>query len=120
MDFFARQEQSRRATRRLVALFGLAFFAIAVFTAAAATVAIGMYAEYDPVTFGTRTWQQWAADNLPLLGTIVLITMGLMVLASLFRAKAGSSGNLDTCITIRTVPRSGRILAVRRWGADTD
>ena len=92
MDFFARQEQSRRATRRLVALFGLAFFAIAVFTAAAATVAIGMYAEYDPVTFGTRTWQQWAADNLPLLGTIVLITMGLMVLASLFRAATIARG----------------------------
>jgi Zn-dependent protease with chaperone function len=73
-------------------LFGLAFFAVAVFTAVAATLAVGMYGEYDPVTFGDRTWQQWTADNAPLLGTIVLVTMGLMMLASLYRAATIARG----------------------------
>jgi Zn-dependent protease with chaperone function len=92
VDFFSRQEQSRRATRRLVALFGFAFFAVAVITAVAAALAVDMYAEYDPFTFGTRTWQQWTADNVALLGTIVVVTMGLMVLASLYRAATIARG----------------------------
>jgi Zn-dependent protease with chaperone function len=92
MDFFSRQEQSRRATRRLVMLFGLAFFAVAVITAVAATAAVGMYTEYDPMTFGARTWQQWAVDNAALIGTIVVVTMGLMVLASLYRAATIARG----------------------------
>jgi Zn-dependent protease with chaperone function len=73
-------------------LFGLAFFAVAVITAVAATLAVGMYAEYDPMTFGARTGQQWTADNLPLIGTIVVVTMGLMVLASLYRAATIARG----------------------------
>jgi Zn-dependent protease with chaperone function len=92
MDFFSRQELSRRATRRLVVLFGLAFLAVALITAVAATLAVGMYAEYSPVTFGARTWQQWTADNLPLIGTIVVVTMGLMILASLYRAATIARG----------------------------
>jgi Zn-dependent protease with chaperone function len=92
VDFFSRQEQSRRATRRLVMLFGLAFFAVAVITAVAATLAVGMYTEYDPMTFGARTWQQWTAANAPLIGTIVVVTMGLMVLASLYRAATIARG----------------------------
>jgi Zn-dependent protease with chaperone function len=92
VDFFARQEQSRRATRRLVMLFGLAFFAVAMITAVAATIAVGMYTQYDPATFGVRTWQQWTADNAALIGMIVLITMGLMTLASLYRAATIARG----------------------------
>jgi Zn-dependent protease with chaperone function len=92
VDFFSRQEQSRRATQRLVLLFGLAFFAVALITAVAATVAVSMYADYDPMTFGARTWQQWTANNLPLIGTIVIVTMGLMVLASLYRAATIARG----------------------------
>jgi Zn-dependent protease with chaperone function len=51
-----------------------------------------MYADYDPMTFGARTWQQWTANNLPLIGTIVIVTMGLMVLASLYRAATIARG----------------------------
>ena len=92
MDFFSRQEQSRRATRGFVVLFGFAFFAVAVITAIAATLAVSMYADYDPVTFGARTGQQWAADNVQMLGTIVVVTMGLMLLASLYRAATIARG----------------------------
>jgi Zn-dependent protease with chaperone function len=51
-----------------------------------------MYADYDPMTFGARTWQQWTRNNLPLIGTIVIVTMGLMVLASLYRAATIARG----------------------------
>jgi Zn-dependent protease with chaperone function len=92
VDFFSRQEQSRRATRYLVLLFGLAFLTVAIATTIAATAAIGLFLQYDPFTFGSRTWSQWAADNAgPLAGAVAAI-VGLMVLASLYRAATLARG----------------------------
>ena len=73
-------------------LFGFAFFAVAVITAVASAIALSMYDQYDPAAFGARSSQQWIADNVPIIGTIVVVTMGLMVLASLYRAATIARG----------------------------
>ena len=92
MDFFSRQEQSRRTTRYLVLLFALAFLAVAAATAVAATVILSMFTQYDPLTLGARSWQQWAADNAGALAAVVLGIMLVMALASLSRAAMLASG----------------------------
>ncbi len=92
MDFFSRQEQSRRSTRYLVVLFAIAFLTVAIATAIAAIVAFGFFADYDPTTFGSRDLPAWLADNAARLFTIVAVTMGAMILASLFRAATLSRG----------------------------
>jgi Zn-dependent protease with chaperone function len=92
VDFFSRQEQSRRTTRRLVVLFALAFLTVALATTLIAAAALSLYLEYDPFTFGARSSQQWAADNAWRLAAFVAAIVGVMLLASLYRTATLSRG----------------------------
>ena len=92
MDFFSRQEQSRRTTRRLVVLFALAFLAVALATTVIAAAALSLFLEYDPFTFGARSSVQWAADNTWRLVGFVAAIIGVMMLASLYRTATLSRG----------------------------
>lgn len=92
MDFFARQEQSRRTSRALVAAFLLAFLVVALATTVVVTVALRLYTENNSLFLGTETWDQWVAGHFGLVAAIALGTFGAMVLASLGRAAALARG----------------------------
>jgi Zn-dependent protease with chaperone function len=92
VDFFARQDQTRRATRFLVVAFGLAFLAVALATTIVAAAAFSMYSQYDPLAFGSRSWVEWATDNGATLAAAVAAITGAMVLASLYRAATLARG----------------------------
>jgi Zn-dependent protease with chaperone function len=92
VDFFARQEQARRTTRHLIVLFTLAFLAVAVLTAVAATAAFSMYGQYDPIAFGGRSVPQWLLANVAPLSIAAASTFGAMVLASAFRTASLAGG----------------------------
>ena len=82
MNFFERQDASRRATRYLVLFFGLAFLAVALATGIVVMVALGLSAG-DPGTL--------AAEPRILLTTVAVV-LGLMIIASLSRVAVLSQG----------------------------
>jgi Zn-dependent protease with chaperone function len=85
MDFFDRQEASRRATRRLVVMFGLAFGAVGLATAIVILLALGISGQGTPAAL--------MASEPKMLASIVAIVVAIMVLASLFRvASLGQGG----------------------------
>ena len=59
MDFFTRQEQSRRTSRVLVALFMLSFGVCATATTAAVAIGLRVYTENNALFLGTERWQDW-------------------------------------------------------------
>jgi Zn-dependent protease with chaperone function len=91
VDFFARQEQSRRTTRYLVLLFALAFFSVALATA----IVVGLLFQFLPslnepmlsTTLGTGPQTAWRAFFAT--GGIVLL---LMLIASAGRSAMLSRG----------------------------
>jgi Zn-dependent protease with chaperone function len=92
VDFFERQEASRRATRYLVLLFGAAFLLVALATGLVFLIALG---------FATNGSAQLAVgpdistiliNSIDTLLLIVAAVAGLMVVASLFRAATLSQG----------------------------
>jgi Zn-dependent protease with chaperone function len=92
MDFFTRQDASRRATRLLVVLFGLAFLAVALATAVAVAIGIGLF-QANSSTLSTTIEPGWSIDpNIQTVAGITLLTMALMVLASLVRTATLSRG----------------------------
>jgi Zn-dependent protease with chaperone function len=92
VDFFARQEQSRRMSRALVAAFALAFIAVALATTIAAAAALRLYTEHNEFFVGTDSWGEWLAAHGGLVVGVAIVTFGLMVLASLFRAATLARG----------------------------
>lgn len=58
MDFFARQEQSRRTSRALVVAFLLAFVVVALVTTAVVAAGLRMYTENNSLFLGTENWRQ--------------------------------------------------------------
>jgi len=93
VDFFARQEQSRRNTRALIALFALAVAA----TVAAVTIVAGIlfaayrepYQRNDAVTGGSL---QWLAANADMLLIVAAATAAFIGLASIYRIVSLGSG----------------------------
>jgi Zn-dependent protease with chaperone function len=92
VDFFARQEQTRRSTRRLVLLFGLAFLAVALATAFAATLAYAFFVDQSVYVTAGRGLPGAFQSKAGVLAGLVAGIMGLMVLASLFRTATLSKG----------------------------
>lgn len=92
MDFFARQERSRRSTRYLVAVFGMAFLAVAVATAVVATFAYGVFIDQTTVVTAGRGVPEVLRNSAALIAVIVPATMALMILASLYRTATLSKG----------------------------
>ncbi len=92
MDFFARQEQSRRTSRTLVAVFLLAFLIVAFVTTVAVAAGLRLYMENNALFLGTETWRQWLDGHGGLVLGVAAGTFGLMVLASLYRATTLARG----------------------------
>ncbi len=92
MDFFARQEQSRRTSRALVVVFLLAFIVVALATTALVAAGLRLYTENNSLFLGTENWRQWLEGHGGLVLTVAVGTFGAMVLASLYRAATLARG----------------------------
>jgi Zn-dependent protease with chaperone function len=92
VDFFARQEQSRRTSRALVVVFLLAFIVVALATTALVAAGLRLYTENNSLFLGTESWRQWLEGHGGLVLTIAAGTFGAMVLASLYRAATLARG----------------------------
>jgi Zn-dependent protease with chaperone function len=92
VDFFARQEQSRRTSRALVLAFFLAFVVVALATTIVVTAAFRLYTENNSLFLGTESWQQWLEGHGGLVLALAGGTFGLMVVASLYRAATLARG----------------------------
>jgi Zn-dependent protease with chaperone function len=92
VDFFARQEQSRRTSRALVGVFVLAFVLVALATTVVVTAALRLYTENSSMYLGTETWSQWLTAHFGLVLGIAVGSFGLMVLASFYRTAQLSRG----------------------------
>jgi Zn-dependent protease with chaperone function len=92
VDFFARQEQSRRTSRRLVTLFLLAFLACALATTVVVAAALRLYMQNNALFLGSESWSHWLGANLALLAIVTGGTLGIMGLASLYRAATIAHG----------------------------
>jgi Zn-dependent protease with chaperone function len=84
VNFFDRQDASRRATRYLVLLFGLAFLAVGLATAVVLMIVLGVSGNADAVG---------AVVSQPeVLAAVVAGVVGVMTVASLFRVATLSRG----------------------------
>jgi len=92
VDFFARQEQSRRTSRALVGAFVLAFIIVALATTIVVAAGLRLYTENNALFLGTESWQQWLTGHGGLVVSVALGTFGLMVIASLYRAATLARG----------------------------
>ena len=92
MDFFARQEQSRRTSRTLVGVFLLAFIVVALTTTAVVALALRVYTENNNLSVSTANWRDWLAGHGGLVAAVALGTFGVMLLASLYRAASIARG----------------------------
>lgn len=104
MDFFARQEQSRRATRLLVILYLIAVLVIVAVVTVLVAVLLGLF---------TEPYQGSAGDlsalvaNAPLLLGIAAVTAGFILLASLFRIASLSRGGGQVARMLGGTPVTG-------------
>ncbi len=94
MDFFARQEQSRRATQWLVVLFAVAVLLIvlSVTLVAGALLTLSTDPSVQGASIGDIELMDWLTDNASLLSGIAIVTGGLIFLTSLFRIATLSRG----------------------------
>jgi Zn-dependent protease with chaperone function len=92
VDFFARQEASRRTSRALVGVFLLAFVLVALATTVVFTAALRLYTENNALYLGTESWSQWLGGHAGLVLGIAAGSFGLMVLASFYRTAQLSRG----------------------------
>jgi Zn-dependent protease with chaperone function len=92
LDFFARQEQSRRTSRTLVGVFMLAFVVVAFATTAVVAVALRGYTQNNALSVSTETWREWLAGHGGFMAVVALGTFGAMLLASVYRAASISRG----------------------------
>lgn len=116
MDFFARQEQSRRTSRALVLAFLAAFVVVALFTTIAVAAALRLYTENNALFLGTQSWQEWLGGHLALVLSIGGGTLALMGIASLFRATtlARGGGQVARMLGATEVTGEGTDLLQRR------
>jgi Zn-dependent protease with chaperone function len=92
LDFFARQEQSRRTSRTLVAVFLLAFVVVALATTAVVAIALRGYTQNHALSVSTDNWREWLAGHGGFVAAVALGTFGAMLLASFYRAASISRG----------------------------
>ncbi len=96
VDFFTRQQQSRRTTRLLIGMFIAAVIAIVAAVTLVAAVFTGVYSAQAgyPYAAGTQPGSlvDWAAYNWLTLLIIAGITAGFIGLASFYRAATLAAG----------------------------
>jgi Zn-dependent protease with chaperone function len=92
VDFFARQEQTRRTSRVLVGAFLLAFLVCAFATTIVVAIALRAYMENHSLFLGTESWWQWLGAHSTLVGAVGGGTIALMGFASLYRAATLAAG----------------------------
>ncbi len=116
MDFFARQEQSRRTSRALVVVFLLAFILVALATTAIVAAGLRLYTENNSLFLGTENWRQWLEGHGGLVVTVAVGTFAAMVLASLSRAAtlARGGGHIARSLGGTRVSGEGNDPLVRR------
>jgi Zn-dependent protease with chaperone function len=116
VDFFARQERSRRTSRALVVTFLLAFVAVALATTAAVALGLRTYTESNELFLGTGSMAEWLESHWGLVATVASGTLGLMILASLFRTAtlAGGGGNVAKMLGGTQITRGGNDPLQRR------
>ena len=100
MDFFARQEVSRRLSRALVGVFLLAFVLVALATTIVVTAALRLYTENNALYLGTESWSQWLGGHAGLVLGIAAGSFGLMVLASFYRTAQLSRGGGHVALSL--------------------
>src|SRR5690606_21696261 len=90
MDFFTRQEQSKRVTRWLLVMLALAVLVIVASVTAVVAAVFGLYAQAG------GPWFSWAAMHARELVLIAAGTLGFIALASLYRTAtlAGGGGQV--------------------------
>jgi len=76
----------------LVGAFLLSFVICALATTVALAIALRLYMENNSLFLGTETWQGWLDAHFALVAAFAGGTLGVMILASLFRAASLSSG----------------------------
>jgi len=94
VDFFAREEQTRRTSRVLVGAFLLAFGLCALATTFALALAI-RWANPSALYVGAGSWPEWLAANLSFVGWAMGVTLAIMALASLYRTASLAGGGAD-------------------------
>jgi Zn-dependent protease with chaperone function len=92
VDFFTRQEHSRRTSRVLVLLFLASFLICATATTIVVAIGLRLYTENNALLLGTERWQDWTAAHFGLLALIAAGTIAVMCLASLSRAASLARG----------------------------
>jgi Zn-dependent protease with chaperone function len=107
VDFFARQEQTRRTSRVLVGAFLVAFLVCALATTVVASIALRTYMENSALYLGTENWQDWLAAHLLLVAAIGGGTFAVMGFASLFRAASLAGGGGQVARMLGATPVTG-------------
>jgi len=92
VDFFARQEQSRRTSRALVGVFLLAFMLVALATTVVVTAALRLYTENNSMFLGTESWGQWLDAHGGLVLGVGFGALGVMILATVYRTATLARG----------------------------
>jgi hypothetical protein len=70
LDFFARQEQSRRTSRMLIGAFVLAFTLVALATTLVVAIALRLQLDNNALYTTSQTWWQWVDAHLALVGGV--------------------------------------------------
>ena len=99
MDFFTRQDQARRRTRWLIAVFVLAVSLIAM----AVSVVFTVLGQSLDGSFSLPAGRWWA-DNAAALAGFGAATAGFVVLASLFRHAQLRSGGSEVAVSLGGSP----------------
>jgi Zn-dependent protease with chaperone function len=108
LDFFARQEQSRRTSRMLVGAFVLAFTLVALATTLVVAVVLRTQLENNALYTTSQTWWQWVDAHLALVGGVAAATLVVMGLASLYRATTLSRGGGQVARMLGATPVTGQ------------
>src|SRR5690606_23015146 len=91
LDFFARQERSRRTTLVLIALFAGAFLAVVAATTLLVAVVLRLYASGNPWLEG-ESFVDWLGRFGGLLALVAAGTLAALAVASLYRAATLARG----------------------------
>src|SRR5690606_11807373 len=116
LDFFDRQERSRRTSRVLVVAFGLSFAAVVAATTALVAFVVYLYSDRSSPLGMSASFGAWVPENLPLLGAVAVATLGIMLIASAYRAAslAGGGGQVARMLGGTEVPSDATDLPRKR------
>ena len=90
MNFFQRQDEARRASRRLVVLFGLAVIAVVVAVDLVVAFALAQTQAYSSGV--SPSLSEWMRANVDTLVATSLIVVGIIGFASLYKTAVLSGG----------------------------